>query len=541
MLFFAALLPILTALLLMCKFKISPGKAMAAAWFLAVILAYQIWDMNIPTAAAATLQGIFKSLDIIFIIAGALLLLNVMRQSGAMQSINRSFSNISNDRRIQVLVIAWLFSGFIEGASGFGAAPALAAPLLASLGFPPLIAVITALICNTLPVPFGAVGIPIKTAIAALSAQLTKSDIAPEIFEQHMLKELTMISGTSGLFLPLTAIAAMIILSGGKRKIRSILEITPLALFSALAYIIPWQITALTLGPELAAMMGTVVGLPLILLLIRFKIMVPAYIWDFPEAIKQEPQDDINKTALTDVAGIPALKAWIPYFSLALSLLILRMPGSIFIKMLNSFSITLPETFGIHGSGASWKILNNPGLLPIGIIAVISSICWKIPAKKQMDILINTFNQIKMSAIAIAASVAIVQIMVFTSENVSGNPGMLESIAIAAADVMGKTYLVSAPFIGILGTFFTGSCTVSNILFAPLQYNTAEMLNLSTTLTVALQNVGGGLGSMIRISGVIAACATVNAAGKEGKVILFNTVPAIIMAMLALIAAWLIG
>ena len=146
-----------------------------------------------------------------------------------------------------------------------------------------------------------------------------------------------------------------------------------------------------------------------------------------------------------------------------------------------------------------------------------------------------------MSAIAIAASVAIVQIMVFTAENTSGNPGMLDCVAKAASGLMGRAYLVSSPFIGILGTFFTGSCTVSNILFAPLQYNTAEMLKLSTELTVALQNVGGGLGSMIRLSGVIAACATVNAAGKEGKIILLNLIPATIMALLVVAAAYIVN
>lgn len=537
MLVIAALLPIFTALLLMCRFKMSPGKAMPAAWLLAVILANRIWYMGLPVATAATVLGIFKSLDIIFIIFGALLLLNVMQQSGAMKSINQTFSKISSDRRIQLLVIAWLFSGFIEGASGFGAAPALAAPLLASLGFPPLIAVVTALICNTLPVPFGAVGIPVKTTMSTLNSQLLKSGIEPEAFEVLFLKDLTIVSGTSGIVLPLLAISAMIILSGGKRKLRSILEIAPLAIFAAAAYIIPWMLTAVFLGPELAAMAGTVVGLPLTLLCIKYGILVPEYVWDFPEKNEAAIPDETPEIT----PNIPAFKAWIPYAALAVTLLILRMPGSVFLKILNSVTIVMPEISCLKGSSATWNILNNPGLIPISIIAVVSALCWKIPAKKQWIILKSTVSQIKMSAIAIAASVAIVQIMVFTAENTSGNPGMLDCVAKAASGLMGRAYLVSAPFIGILGTFFTGSCTVSNILFAPLQYNTAEMLKLSTELTVALQNVGGGLGSMIRLSGVIAACATVNAAGKEGKIILLNLIPATIMALLAVAAAYIVN
>jgi lactate permease len=106
---------------------------------------------------------------------------------------------------------------------------------------------------------------------------------------------------------------------------------------------------------------------------------------------------------------------------------------------------------------------------------------------------------------------------------------------------MGRAYLISAPFIGVFGTFFAGSCTVSNILFVPLQFNTAIQLNLSPSLVVALQNIGGGLGSMIRVSGVIAACATVNAIGKEGKIILLNSIPALIMTLLTVAAAFIIG
>ena len=114
---------------------------------------------------------------------------------------------------------------------------------------------------------------------------------------------------------------------------------------------------------------------------------------------------------------------------------------------------------------------------------------------------------------------------------------MLTCTANAVAKVMGQAFLAASPFIGVLGTFFAGSCTVSDILFAALQFDTAKMLNIDPALAVALQNAGGGLGSMIRISGVIAACATVNAAGREGRVILLNFIPAIIIAAAMVLAA----
>ncbi len=535
MLIIAALLPIIAALVMMCKFKIAPGKAMPAAWLLTAIFAGSIWKMDLAVILAATIQGIFKSLDIIFIIFGAILLLNVLRKSGAINTINASFSQISKDRRIQIIVIAWLFSGFVEGASGFGAAPALAAPLLTGLGFPPLIAVGTALICNTLPVPFGAVGIPAQTAMNCVSDQVTANGMDQTLFNAGMLDKLTLISGISGMFLPLLAIIFMIVSSGGKRKLHSIIEIIPLAVFSAAAYIIPWRLTAVYLGTELPSMAGAAVGLPLTLLMIKKKIFVPKYVWDFPQS------STISlPTPVTLTAPVSPVQAWLPYLFMAVSLLILRIPHLPFAGWLGKVKITLPEMFSVHGSGASWALLNNPGLIPITIIAVVSSILWKIPAKEKAGIWKNTAIQVSLPGIAIAASVAVVQIMVFSTGNSAGIPGMLNCVADSTARLTGQAYLFASPLIGILGTFFAGSCTVSNILFAPLQFHTAIVLGFPPELTVALQNIGGGLGSMIRISGVIAACATVNASGKEGKLIMLNSIPAAIMALLTAILAYIL-
>ncbi len=531
-----ALLPIATALIMMCKFKISPGKSMLTALVLTVAFAFFIWKMKIMAIAAAGILGVFKSLDIIFIIAGAVLLLNILRQSGAVNTINRIFSGISPDRRIQIIVIAWLFSGFVEGASGFGAAPALAAPLLAGLGFPPLIAVATALICNTLPVPFGAVGIPVITSITTLSERIINTGISQGEFAGIVIDKLTLISGISGLFLPLTAIAFMIIVTGDERKLRSILEITPLAFLSAAFYIIPWRLTALYLGAELPSMVGCIIGLPLTMLCIRLKFLVPRHIWDFPEN-----SNTIAEKVETANSGMPAIQALAPYLIMAISLLIMRFPDLGIQEFIGRVKITLPDFSSTGNGGYSWKILNNPGLIPITVIALASAWCWKFSPSETWKTVKSTFNQIAISALAIAASTAVVQIMIASSVNGAAIPGMLDCVSKSCAAIMGKYFIVISPFIGIFGTFFAGSCTVSNILFAPLQFDTAAMLEINPALTVALQNIGGGLGSMIRISGVIAACATVNLAGKEGKIILMNLLPVIFMALLTVIIAYIAG
>ena len=172
-----ALLPIFTALVLMSKFKVSPPVSLLIALAMTGLLGCCLWGMKPLYVTEVSLLGALKAFDIIFIIYGAILLLNILRETGALESINRSFSQISQDRRVQTIVIAWLFCGFIEGAAGFGAAAALGAPLLVGLGFPAAAAVAVALICNTMPVPFGAVGTPALTVCSTLSGNLEKAGI----------------------------------------------------------------------------------------------------------------------------------------------------------------------------------------------------------------------------------------------------------------------------------------------------------------------------------------------------------------------------
>ena len=526
-----ALLPILAALTLMIGFRVRPGRAMPTAWLLAAAIAWGVWGVPARAVAAAGAQGVLKSLDIILIIYGAILLLNVLRESGAFRRLNYSLAGVSADRRIQVLVIAWMFGGFVEGAAGFGAAPALAAPLLAGLGFPAVTAVAVALICNTLPVPFGAVGLPEMTSIAAVGDKLAAMGVSEAKFSKEVLDNLTLTSGFSGLFIPLLAVTVMILLSSGGRKLRSIAEIAPLAVLAGAAYVIPWRLTALRLGPELPSMMGALVGLPTLLLAVKTRFLVPKYVWEFPEA-EQAPAAEAEAAPM-----MPLLQAWAPYLTLAAGLLILRLPQLPFRGWLDAATLRVPDLFGAAHTGIVWKMLNNPGLLPFIPIAAVSAAAWRFPWRRQLTLWRDTERQIRPAAIAIAASVAVVQIMVHSADNPAGTPGMLDCVARGMAALLGRAYLLGAPCIGVFGTFFAGSCTVSNILFAPLQFDTARMLELSVPLVVALQNAGGGIGSMIRISGVIAACATVGISGKEGRIILINSLPAVLVILLVLAAA----
>ena len=231
MLFFCSILPIAAALVLMTKFKMKPGMALPFSLALTALFGYFVWDMPIGQICAVSLFGILKSLDIILIVFSAVFLLNILKKNHSMEIINNTFAGISPDRRIQMVIIAWLFSSFIEGAAGFGSAPALAAPLLAGLGFPVIMACVAALVGNTLPVPFGAVGTPTITLNSILSRNVTSVGLETETFFQKMLTIFTDISLVSGIFPPFVMVTFIILLSGGKNKMRAIVEIFPFCLF----------------------------------------------------------------------------------------------------------------------------------------------------------------------------------------------------------------------------------------------------------------------------------------------------------------------
>ena len=156
-----AVLPILTAAVLLIGLRIAARTAMPVVYILAVAIGWFAWKMPLVQIVAATIQGLFVTFDILFIIFAAILLLNTLKRSGGIAAIRTGFATISPDRRIQVVLITWLIGSFIEGASGFGTPAAITAPLLVALGFPALAAVMLGMMVQSTPVRCGAVATPI--------------------------------------------------------------------------------------------------------------------------------------------------------------------------------------------------------------------------------------------------------------------------------------------------------------------------------------------------------------------------------------------
>ena len=199
-----AFVPILSAAILLVGFRMPAKRAMPISFVVTVLIAYLFWNIPADFLAASTIQGLFITFDILYIIFGAIVLLNLLNYSGAIGVIRSGFMDISEDRRIQVIILVWLFGSFIEGAAGFGTPAAVVAPLLVGMGFPAFCAVMLGMMVQSTAVTFGAVGTPILVGItggiqsAELTAELASSGLQFEQYIQLVTNKVVLLHGITG-------------------------------------------------------------------------------------------------------------------------------------------------------------------------------------------------------------------------------------------------------------------------------------------------------------------------------------------------------
>ncbi|MDZ7776329.1 MAG: L-lactate permease [Bacteroidales bacterium] len=250
--------PILLTIALMAGFNWPAKKALPLALLTAVLVAFLEWDMTVQHVLGYTLFGFLKAFDILIIIFGAILILNTLKLSGAMATINNGFNGITTDRRIQAIIIGFMFGGFIEGAAGFGTPAALAGPLLVGLGFPPLAAALVALIFNSVPVPFGAVGTPIFGAMSTLESNLESTGAEADTFMMELTQWIAIPNAIAGIFIPLLGIIILTRLFGKEKSVKPALAALPFAIFAGLSFMIPYALIAVIFGPGTTFLSGSV-------------------------------------------------------------------------------------------------------------------------------------------------------------------------------------------------------------------------------------------------------------------------------------------
>lgn len=498
----------------MVVFRWSAFKTMPIAWLTSLFIGYFFWGMSSNWIVASSLKGLFIAIEIILIVFGAILLLTVMQQTGAIETIDNFIRKISKDRRIQAIFIAWLFGSFIEGAAGFGTPAALAGPLLVALGFPALAAVVIALIANSTSVTFGAVGTPILIGLKDVS---------------HNLMEITfnaaLIQLIVGTFIPLVMIFILVMFFG-KKKWKEFIEIIPYTIFAGFCFTIPYFLTAWWFGPEFPTLVGGIVGMIVLGISTKYKFLVPKNKFEF----RKGPSFWYGNLKIKKVKSKSNIwQALLPYIFVALILVITRIRKWQIYGWLNSFSLNIPSLFGAE-INYSFSPLLNPGIMPFILVVLFVVFFRKI---KLIPLVKKTSFKLKKALITLIFTLATVQILIFSGNNLKGLNSMPLIVGEALASVSGKMYIVLAPFIGAFGSFMTGSSTVSNLFFGLFQKETAVALGISTVVVLALQAVGSAIGNMIAVHNIIAASATVGLEGVEGRIIRYNLIPVLIYALIA--------
>lgn len=537
-----AAIPILLVIVLMVGFNWSAKRVMPLAWIVAVALAAIFWQEPFSWLLGSTISGALSAVNILIIVFGAILLMNTLKNSGAIKTINKTFHGISPDRRVQAIIIAFLFVSFIEGAAGFGTPAALAAPLMVSLGFPPLAAVILALIGDSTAVSFGAVGTPIIGGVArvldapGLRESLTEYGWTFETFIQQIGVWAALPHAVMGTLLPLLLIMVMTKLFGKEKSFKGAFQAAPFAIFAGLSFTIPYVLIAVFVGPELPSLLGALIALGITIAAARTGFLVPKQPWDFPE--KSEWQSDwVGEVEPLveepEEKPLSAFKAWLPYILVAIILVITRIPELGIKQLITAPGVTISWQ-NITGTnlGYSLQLLYLPGTIPFILVALIAIPLHNMKGDAVKQTWSKSIKQMIPATIALVFAVAMVNVMRFSGNNPIGAPDMLQALSTAAAAAFSSVWTMVAPFVGVLGAFMTGSNTVSNILFSTFQSEVAATAGLSRTIIVGLQVVGGAAGNMICVHNVVAASTVVGVLGSEGRIIRINLIPAIIYSIM---------
>lgn len=460
-----ASLPILVVVLAMAALHWRAALAGLAGLGVALAVLWGTDRLGGALLAGVALEAASSTAVILWIILPALAIYEVQSRSGALDRLRRALAGISDDRAVQALLIAWFFGLFMEGAAGFGTPVALAAPLLVGLGFGPVRAVTLALLGHASGVSFGAVGTPALAQIELLG--LDAPALAGWTVALHSLPMM------------LLALAVMRLAQGSALSRGQV----GLALLAAACFTLPASALAWFTGPELPSLGGALIGGAVFALLLRRKGRQGGQGW-----------------RLADI---------LPYLLILALVLATRL-----IAPLQQALSGLWLGWHWQGYGGGIAPLYHPGsllALGLGLAALMS-------------------GRRALLAPAIAAAckrllpVALALLVMLTLARLMVHGGLIAQAAEAAAGA-GLLWPLLAPFIGVLGTFVSGSATASNILFTEFQAATARALNLPVTVMAAAQGAGAAIGNAVAPHNIIAGTATVGLSGRDGEVLARTLAP----------------
>ncbi|PKF80789.1 lactate permease [Vibrio sp. vnigr-6D03] len=524
--------PIVVAAILLVGLNWPAKKAMPVAFGLTVVIALLFWDMSTNRVLASIFQGLGITVSVLWIVFGAIFLLNTLKHTGAISVIRNGFTNISPDRRVQAIIIAWCFGSFIEGASGFGTPAAIAAPLMVAIGFPALAAVLMGMMIQSTPVSFGAVGTPIIVGVNKgldthnISEALVANGSTWDAYLQQITSSVSLIHAVVGTLMPVLMAMMLTRFFGKNRSWTEGLDILPFAVFAGLSFTIPYALTGVFLGAEFPSLIGGLVGLSIVVLAAKNGFLIPKSKWDFEKEDKWQAEWlGTLKIDLEDSKSKPMSLAiaWLPYVLLAVILVASRV--SVDLKdMLKSVSLSFGNILGETGISAAIQPLYLPG----GILVFVALLATLIQARSATP-LVKAFGESSKTLIGagfvLVFTIPMVRIFINSGINGADLASMPVTTANFAAGLVGDAFPALSATVGALGAFIAGSNTVSNMMFSQFQYEVAQTLSISSAVVVALQAVGAAAGNMIAIHNVVAASATVGLLGREGATLRKTVIP----------------
>ncbi|MGJ7922119.1 L-lactate permease [Neobacillus sp. LXY-4] len=516
MLLLVALSAIIVPFIMLVVLKMPAAKGMAISSIIVILLAFSSWGMVGKVILASIFQGAHKTLTILWILFGALVLLNTLRNTGAITRINQGFQYISGDMRVQAIIVAFLFGSLIEGAAGFGTPAMVTGPLMIALGFTPVAAATIALIADSTAVSFGAVGTPVAVGLSNIPE-------ASVPFFHEIAVQITSLDLFAGTFIPFILIFILTSFFGKGSGIKPSLAMLPWTLFIGITYTALAYLYSSLFGHEFVSILTSLTVLLIAAVTAKKGWLLPKTEWK--EAMQDDFKIDTQKT------NMGLITAWAPYLIVVSLLLLTRI-----VPWLNEFTKTAinlswKSILGIEAINSNWEFLYSPG----SILTVSAILAFLIQRKSS-----NTFTRaakesissMKTTSIALIATLAMVQVFSNSGLNAADLISMPQYIAQSFANNLGAIWIFVAPFLGELGAFITGSATVSTLTFAPIQYNVANQIGLDPQIVLALQLVGGAAGNMICVHNVVAASAVVGLEGKEGEIIRKTLIPAIVYGLL---------
>lgn len=489
----------------------TPGQvAGAAAMVSAVLVAIFAYKMPVGTALTATAMGaLYGVFPIFWIVITAIFIYNMTVETGQFEIVKNSIASITDDRRLQALLVAFAFGAFLEGAAGFGTPVAISAGMLVGLGFNPLYAAGLCLIANTAPVAFGGIGIPIIVA-----GQVSGIDVMK-------------ISAMVGRQLPFLSVIIpiwlVVLMSGWK----SAMEVLPACLVAGVSFAGLQWFSSNHLGPELPDILSSLAAI--VSLTVFLKVWKPAKVWRFE-----------NEPAINAAASLPnysfgtILKAWSPFIILTVFVILWGLKPVTAVLESVTYKWFVPGLDKVVIQVA--PIVNKPtpmaALFKVNWLSaagtallfasMVSAVILGVGPGRFLSIFAKTFKQLTKPLITIPCVLGLAYIMNYS--------GMSATLGLLLAGT-GKFFPFFAPLLGWLGVFLTGSDTSANALFSNLQSLTAQQVGVDPVLTVAANSSGGVTGKMISPQSIAVATAATGLVGKEGDLFSFTVMHSFILAL----------